>query len=320
MASLCRWRGGIFTLVGALGFVLLSGLFCKPSVHPKDGIALGKMLFFDPILSGDRTISCATCHRPDFAFSDTSAISIGVMGRRGIRNTPSVMNVDLQPMFFWDGRAASLEEQALIPIANSLEMNLPVDSAVDRLRRSASYMAAFQEIYAGAPTAGNMALALAVFQRSLETNNTPFDAWRLQDNGKLISVSAQRGFTLFSGKANCIRCHFGANFNNPEFRNIGLYDGLRLTDSGRAGVTRKTVDLGKFKVPQLRNIALTAPYMHNGMFSTLREVIDYYNDPDKIVARPVNRDSLLSRPLHLTEGEKKDLEAFLRSLTDKRFN
>ncbi|WP_036602626.1 cytochrome-c peroxidase [Olivibacter sitiensis] len=305
----------LFTIV-----LLLANRSCtNVSKMPRDKVALGEMLFSDTILSSTRKISCASCHRPEFAFADTGAVSLGVMDRKGTRNTQSAMNLALDVSFFWDGRAATLEEQALIPIANPDEMDLPIDSAVARLNQNAFYVQVFQKIFNEVPNATNLAQALGEFQRSLETNNTPFDDWRMNDNEKAVSESAKRGFALFNGKANCIQCHFGPNFNNIEFRNIGLFDGKTLLDSGRAAITKRPEDLGKFKIGPLRNVALTAPYMHNGMFKTLREVIEYYNDPDKVVPNPINRDSLLSQPLELTEQEKEDLENFLNALTDKRF-
>lgn len=287
--------------------------------EPTPQVALGQRLFFDPILSRTRTLSCATCHRPDYAFADTSAVSVGVRGRKGRRNTPSAMNVLLQANFFWDGRAATLEEQALIPIADPNEMDLPINVAVKRLNASAAYRQAFGQTFGALPSKTNLAQALAAYQRTLETSEAPFDDWRMNDNEAAVSESAKRGFSLFNNKANCVQCHFGANFNNSDFRNIGLFNGKTLADSGRAGITKQAADLGKFKIGPLRNVALTAPYMHNGMFRTLREVIDYYNDPDKVVPNPINRDPLLAKPLGLTDNEKADLVAFLESLTDKRF-
>lgn len=284
---------------------------------PEDEIALGKTLFSDPLLSSDKKISCASCHKPSFAFADTSAVSLGVLNRKGVRNTPSAMNVNNAAFFFWDGRASTLEEQALIPIANPDEMNLPVDSAVHRLQQSGFYREAFQKIYQQQPSVKTLSRALAAFEQSLETGDTPFDNWKTNDNEKAVSESVKRGFALFNGSANCVRCHFGPDFSNTEFRNIGLFNGKDLNDSGRAVITRKANDLGKFKIGPLRNVALTAPYMHNGMFKTLREVIDYYNDPDKIVPDAINRDSLLSKPLNLSEPDKQDLENFLKSLTSK---
>lgn len=303
------------TAIGSL--ILVGARFVTD--EPTDKITLGRRLFFDTILSRNRTVSCATCHREEFAFADTSAVSLGVLGRKGKRNTPSAMNVLLQANFFWDGRAATLEEQALIPIANPDEMDLPIDVAVKRLNASRTYRTYFKRVFGELPSKTNLAKALAQFQQTLETNETPFDDWRMNDNEAAVSESVKRGFALFNGKANCVQCHFGANFNSSEFRNIGLFNGKTLADSGRAVVTKKAADLGKFKIGPLRNVALTAPYMHNGMFRTLGQVIDFYDDPDKIVPNAINRDPLLAKPLGLTAQEKLDLENFLRSLTDKRF-
>ncbi len=197
-------------------------------------------------------------------------------------------------------------------------MGLPLDSAIARLRQDSDYRALFLRVMQAEPSAENLARALSAFQRTLETPNAPFDNWRIRDDSMAVSKSVKRGFILFNNKAKCVQCHFGTNFNNNEFRNIGLFDGKQLNDSGRAAITGLAVDLGKFKIGPLRNIALTAPYMHNGMFRTLREVVDYYNDPDKVVPNPINRDSLLSTPLHLSEQEKEDLVHFLESLTGKR--
>ena len=309
-----------FSLV-IVSFVFVAcvmNLFCHPSAElPADEIALGKQLFFDSILSSTGQVSCASCHKPEFAFADTGTVSTGVHGRQGVRNTPSAMNLNSSAFFFWDGRAATLAEQALGPISNPVEMDLPIDSAVSRLDRNDFYRAAFRKIYKTAPCAANVGRALAAFQSSMETTDTPFDEWKTNQDETAVSESVKRGFVLFNGSANCVRCHFGTDFSNTEFRNIGLYNGQDLRDSGRAAITRKTDDLGKFKIGPLRNIALTAPYMHNGMFKTLGAVIDYYDNPDKIVPNSINRDPLLSKPLNLSKQDKTDLENFLRSLTGK---
>ena len=167
--------------------------------------------------------------------------------------------------------------------------------------------------------AHTLAKALAEFERILETSESPFDDCRLNSNEAAVSASAKWGFALFNGKAGCMRCHIGADFNSVEFRSIGLYDGQSLADSGRAAITGQASDLGKFKIGPLRNIALMASYMHNGMFKTLSQVIDYYNDPNKVVPHARNRDPFLAQPLELTNKEKIYLESFLRSLTGKRF-
>lgn len=290
------------------------------SKEPANKAALGEMLFSDPILSKDRTISCASCHKPAFAFADTSAVSLGVKNKRGIRNTPTAMNISSQRTFFWDGRAKSLEEQALAPISNPDEMDLSIAEAVQRLNADARYTEYFRNIFHAPPDSTNLAIALAAFERTLETSNSPFDNWKFSDDPKAVSDSVKRGFILFNGKGQCVKCHFGADFTAQEFRNIGLFNGRELNDSGRALISGDKTEAGKFKTPGLRNVAITAPYMHNGMFKTLREVIDFYNEPDKFVVKAIDRDTVLAKPLGLTEEEKNDLLAFLGALTDKRFN
>jgi cytochrome c peroxidase len=287
--------------------------------EPKSKEELGKMLFFDPILSSNRTISCATCHKPEFAFADFTAVSKGVEGKRGTRNTPSAMNLRLQRSFFWDGRAGSLQEQALAPIANPVEMNLPIDIAVWRLQKDPAYSSYFKKIFGTKPTAALLGEAIAAFEQTLETSDSPFDNWRMLEDSNAVTDAVKRGFFLFNNKGKCVKCHFGADFTSNDFRNIGLFNGKNLNDSGRAAVTHNKEDIGKFKSAGLRNVALTAPYMHNGMFKTLKEVINFYNDPAKVVPNGINRDSVLAKPLGLTEKDKADLEAFLISLTDKRF-
>jgi cytochrome c peroxidase len=288
--------------------------------EPSDAASLGRLLFSDPILSKDNKVSCASCHRPEYAFADTSAVSIGVGGKKGSRNTPSAMNLRLDTTFFWDGRAKTLEEQALAPIENPDEMNLPVEEALKRLKQNKKYAGYFQKVFNCEPTAANLAKALAAFERTLETSDSPFDNWKFSDDPNAVSDAVQRGFAIFNEKGKCIKCHFGADFTTHEFRNIGLFDGKQQNDSGRFVVTKNRDDIGKFKTPSLRNVAITAPYMHNGMAKTLMDVIDFYNETEKIVSNPVNKDSILAKPLGLTQQEKKDLEAFLISLTDRRFS
>lgn len=303
----------------SLGFVLLLIQASFIEYRPENKEELGRLLFFDPILSKDRTVSCASCHQPDYAFSDTSSVSVGVNGMRGVRNTPTTMNLSLQKIFFWDGRASSLEEQALAPIENPVEMNLPIDEAIRRLRKEKHYVEYFQRIFDTLPTPTNLAVALAAFERTLETYESSFDQWKFSNDSLAVSPAVKRGFDIFNEKGKCNKCHFGADFTTNEFRNIGLFNGRHLNDSGRMAVSRNPHDLGKFKVPTLRNIEITAPYMHNGLFSTLKEVIDFYNDPGSVIPDAVNRDSILSKPLGLSIQEKADLEQFLIALTDKRF-
>jgi cytochrome c peroxidase len=299
------------------GIIVVLTSFSKD--EPADAAALGKMLFADPILSKDKTVSCASCHKPVYAFADTSAVSMGVNGKKGKRNTPAAMNLRLDTSFFWDGRAKTLEEQALAPIENPDEMNLPVEEAVRRLMQNKKYNAYFKKIFNSEPTAELLAKAIAAFERTLETSESPFDEWKFYDDSSAVSDAVKRGFIIFNEKGKCVKCHFGADFTTHEFRNIGLFDGKKLNDSGRSVITGNKSDIGKFKTPGLRNVAVTAPYMHNGMIKTLSDVIEFYNETEKLVPNPINKDTILAKPLGLTQNEKKDLEAFLHSLTDKRF-
>jgi cytochrome c peroxidase len=298
----------------------LSAINASPGTKaPADKAALGKLLFFDKILSRNRTISCASCHKPEYAFADTSAVSIGVGKKKGSRNTPTTMNVLLQKLFFWDGRAKSLEDQALAPIENKIEMNLPIEQALARLRQNKQYNGYFKTIFNSEPNRKNLAEAIAAFERTLETSESPFDKWKFSGDSNAVSDAAKRGFIIFNTKGKCIKCHFGADFTANEFRNIGLFDGRKFNDSGRSVISGNIDDLGKFKTPSLRNVAITAPYMHNGISRTLMQVIEFYNETEKLIPYPLNKDTILSKPLGLTNLEKKDLEAFLLSLTDERF-
>ena len=279
---------------------------------------LGEMLFFDPILSEDSSVSCSSCHKPQFAFADTSAFSIGVHGRLGNRNTPSAMNVSSREALFWDGRAKTLEEQVLGPIANPVEMNLPVAEAVQRLNKSKKYKHLFFSLYKTIPSSKTLASAIAAYERTLETGDTPNDRW-LNDVPKSMTEQQVHGREIFRVKGKCFECHFTPDFTADEFRSIGLFNGKSHNDSGRYNVTKNVADIGKMKVPGLRNVAVTAPYMHDGSFKTLREVIDYYDNPHATMPDGINRDTVLREPLHLTEQDKQDLEAFLHALTDDRF-
>lgn len=284
----------------------------------RDEIELGEQLFFDPILSLDNTLACASCHQPQFAFADNKAFSIGVNDSIGTRNTPSVMNMLSRSFFFHDGRAASLEEQAIGPIENPLEMNMSFDEAINRIKAHPEYVRVFRKIYKEEPTRKNITQALAEFQRSLESDGSaPHDMFVNGEDLNAMTESQHRGRKLFlADESKCFECHFGPDFTGDEFRNIGLYDGVNFVDKGRFDFTKDPKDIGKFKVPGLRNVALTAPYMHNGMFKTLEEVIDFYSNPYDFVEKPINMDTLMLKPLNFTQQEKTDLVNFLHSLTD----
>ncbi len=275
--------------------------------------SLGKMLFFDPILSSDSSISCASCHKPENYFADNRDFSLGVGGKKTARNTPSVLNMANRDQLFWDGRAHSLEHQALFPIRDPNEMNLPAGEAVARLNRNKRYSRLFRLVYRCPPNEKNLGDALAAYESTLETAGSKFD---LSMKGKArLTEDELEGQRIFVGKGNCFDCHFGQDFTGDEFKNIGLYDGITYRDPGRFGVTRDSADLGKFKVPGLRNVARTGPYMHDGSFRTLREVIDYYANPGQRVPGAIGTDNTVRKGLDLNEKEKQQLEAFLNTLT-----
>ena len=320
----CAW-GGLILLLGCTASASvvhapaplgLDEFLPVPESNPLTArkVALGERLFFDPLLARDRSLSCASCHRPEHAFSDTSAVSVGVGGRRGRRNAPTLLNRAYGSALFWDGRAATLEDQVLHPISDSLELALPLDEMIARLRSDRSYQAAFRRTFGAAATAEGVAHALASYLRTLRSGDAPLDRWRAGDTAAL-SPPAQRGLALFQGKANCTACHAGPNFSDEQFHNTGVaWRGGALTDSGRYVVTRDPRDLGAFKTPTLREVACTAPYMHDGSLRTLEDVVEFYDRGGH--ANP-HLDAEL-RPLRLDADEKRSLVALLRALGRSR--
>jgi cytochrome c peroxidase len=281
---------------------------------------LGEKLFFDKILSSDQTISCASCHIPQFAFADTLPFSKGVNGKITARNTPSVMNMAARDLYFYDGRAASLEAQVVFPVEHPNEMNLPFHQAVERINHSKEYRKLFFQLYKKNPDSISIVDAIARFEKTLETDQTPNDRW-MNDQADAMTASQLRGRELFtSDKTKCFECHFTPDFTSDEFKNIGLFNGKELNDSGRYTITKNPNDIGKFKIPGLRNVAVTAPYMHDGRFKTLREVIDYYDNPSLFIKNSIGRDSILPEKIGLTEQEKIDLASYLIALTDDQFS
>jgi cytochrome c peroxidase len=277
----------------------------------RDKVELGKLLFFDTRLSADRSISCASCHNPQFAFTDGSRVSDGIRGHQGKRNAPTIINSSKLKLLFWDGRAATLEEQALGPMVNPLEMGNTHEVIVTRLRDISGYRDLFASVFAEMNfTINHVAEAIAAFERTVVSENSPFDRFRAGDTSAL-SERQQRGMTLFFGKARCSVCHSEPLFTDGRFHNLGVGADKPLPDDGRAEITKDVIDRGKFKTPSLRDVASTAPYMHDGGLATLEEVIDLYN-------RGGNPNPNLNprlRALGLDESEKADLVAFMRSLS-----
>lgn len=250
--------------------------------HPKDNLSseakieLGRMLYFDKRLSADNSVSCASCHDPKQGWSNNDATAVGVGGQRGGRSAPTIINSAYQKFQFWDGRAASLEEQALGPIANPIEMNLPVEEAVKKLAGIEGYQKRFQEVFGSGVSADNLAKAIAAFERTVVSGNAPFDLYKAGDE-QALSAEALVGMKLFFGKANCSACHNGPHFSDGGFHNIGVSIDATEADQGRRKISGIEGDHGSFRTPTLREIARTAPYMHNGSLKTLEDVVDYYD-------------------------------------------
>ncbi len=274
-------------------------------------VSLGKRLFFDKRLSKDESISCAVCHDPAHSFSNGKAMGVGIFGQQGTRNVPSIINRLFGRTQFWDGRSDTLESQALEPLLNPNEMAINEDLLIERLKAEVEYQRLFQEAFHSPPTLENVSQAIATFERTLLSGATPFDRYEWNGEKNALNESAKRGLVLFRGKARCSMCHIGTNFTDEKFHNLGAGEGDGRKDPGRAQVTKDSADFGKFKTPTLRNVVLTAPYMHDGSLATLEEVIAFYDRGGS--SNPHLHKEI--KPLKLTNEEKADLLAFLKSLT-----
>ncbi len=283
-------------------------------------IALGRRLYYDPGLSLDNTVSCASCHHPDKGFCDDKPLSEGVEKKLGSRNSPTVLNAAYYSVQFWDGRAKTLEEQARGPVENPVEMAHTLGGVEERLSQDPSYIADFTKAFGPGPiTFDKASKAIAAFERTLLAGNAPFDRYFYGHDKKALSPAAIRGFEVFrrADKGNCAACHIigetDALFTDNAFHNVGV--GVRNempTDLGRYAVTKAEIDKGAFKTPSLRNVAFTAPYMHDGSLADLKQVVDFYIGGGN--SNP-HRDPLI-RPLgFLTGQERADLLEFLNSLT-----
>lgn len=271
-------------------------------------VELGKMLFFDPRLSGSNWISCGTCHNPSLGWSDGLPTAIGHGQQVLQRASPSIMNSAYIPLLMWDGSSRSLEKQVLLPIEAAGEMNQNLDEAVKELQAIAGYREAFEAAYKGEGISiKTIAKAIASFERTIVSRDAAFDRW-IKGDKSAMSDSAIRGFKIFEGKANCVKCHSEFNFTDNGFHNIGLKD---ARDAGRYAIRKVKILIGAFKTPTLRDVALTAPYMHNGTYTTLKEVVEHYDrggDAKENLSPNI-------KPLNLTESEKNDLVEFMKSLT-----
>ncbi len=270
-------------------------------------IALGKQLYFDKRLSRDNTISCASCHDPGKGYSNGDQFATGFKGQKGGRNSPTVINAAYNTFQFWDGRAGSLEEQALGPIANPIEMNLTLKEAVDRINKIPGYKSQFQKVFGSDATEENIAKAIASYERTVLCGDAPYDRFKAGDK-KALSPAAERGRVLFFGRAACSSCHSGPNFTDNAFHNIGVGMDAKQPDEGRKAISNLGGDTGSFKTPTLRDIAKSGPYMHDGSLKTLKEVVEHYNKggvPNEFLDEEIFK-------LNLTPQEVDDLVTFMK--------
>ena len=302
-----------------------------PEQNPQtpEKIELGKKLFFDRRLSGDGTMSCATCHDPEKAFTDGLDISLSYPTTKNWRNAPTLVNVAFQKHLFSDGRALTLEDQALFPMMSAFEMNRNLDFLEEVIRSVPEYVDAFQKVFGGEPTRERIAMAIAAFERTILSKNTPLDRY-LKGDKKALSGEAKNGLVIFTGKGKCADCHDGGNLSDDKFHALNVPENkehesdLRIAttrrfvakiyhyedyrnlneDPGRYLITKDKKDWKAFKTPTLREIAKTAPYMHNGTFQTLDDVIEFFD-------KGGGKGNRVLKPLGLSPEEKKYLKTFL---------
>jgi cytochrome c peroxidase len=305
-------KSGSWSMTLPLG--LQAGAAYIPEDNPMNDakVGLGKLLYFDKRMSKNMAMSCATCHNPFHGFADPAATSAGVDAKLGTRNSPTVLNRLFSAEQFWDGRAEDLEAQAHGPLTNPIEMAMGShDQVVERIRAVKGYAPLFVKAFGDDKIdIDRITKAIAAYERTVVTGNSPFDRWQAGQKDAL-SPSAARGMTLFESKANCRPCHAGFNFTDESYNNIGVGMNKPTPDAGRYDQTKNDADRGKFKTPTLRNVVHTAPYMHDGSEQTLAGVIDFY-DRGGIGNPNLSKEV---KPLNLTVQEKRDLVAFLEALT-----
>jgi cytochrome c peroxidase len=317
-AGLMRYWFG--TIIVSIAFLQL---ISTPPSHAQTEsplVQLGRQLFFDTRLSSDDDLSCASCHIPEKAYTDGLPVARGHRGKMLSRNTPTLLHLREYLSFFWDGRSSTLQDQIIEVMNNPNEMNMSADELEKKLRRIPGYVEQFNKLFGTEITLSGVTRAIVAFEETLVTERAPFDRF-MAGNPNSLNPSARRGLELFQNKGKCAFCHKGFNFTDSNFHNIGVPprandSGRRNNsnhDEGRMAVTGRAGDRGAFKTPTLRNIAQTAPYMHNGVFETLEEVIEFYNDGG---GKNPNLD-IQMEALRLTPREKKDLVAFLKALTGK---
>lgn len=299
----------------------VSGTFAELSPPPTpERVRLGRWLFYDRRLSADGTVSCGTCHRPEYAFSEPTAHSSGILNQPGTRKSPTFVNAawPVAPVFFWDGRAGSLEEQALGPVENPVEMGSTHAAMVATLRGIQGYRSYFRRAF-GSPeiTRERVAHAIADYERTRMSGNSPWDRWQAGEESA-VSAQVRIGHWLFHARAACARCHLGENFSDSQFHNLGIgWDPATqaFKDPGRARISGRPEDSGAFKTPTLRDVAKHPPYMHDGSVATLKEVVQLYNQGGH--ANPWLDPKMA--PLDLSEEQVDALVAFMEALSGEGY-
>ncbi len=292
----------------------------SPVVSPEDNpitaekVELGRKLFFDKRLSINETVSCATCHVPEFAFTDRKKVSEGVFGRLTERNSPTLLNAGYLPVVMFDAHLTSLEMQVIVPIQEHVEMDMKMGDLIQRLQKVDEYQTAARKIFNREFDPFVLTRSISAFQRTLISSNSRFDQYYYGKKKSILNKSEENGWKLFSEKLYCTKCHTPPHFTTFKAENNGLYKDYGI-DQGRFRIFHDSTDIGKFKVPSLRNIELTYPYMHDGSLATLNEVIEHYS---KGGVQHWNQSPII-QSFQLTNGEKEDLKAFLKSLTDTSY-
>jgi len=319
------------SLLLMLLFILFNLTYCKNSknIHinsvvqtnePHDNISssekieFGRKLFFDKRLSIDNTISCSSCHIPELAFSDGKVVSVGVEGRKTSRNAPTILNSKYLPTVLFDGFLPTLEMQVIVPIQEHNEMDINMLQLILKLREIPEYQKLAKKIFNREVDAWVITRAISAYERSLESLNARFDDFYTNGNKNALNKEELKGWELFSGRLNCVKCHPAPLFTNFKPLNNGAFDDYEL-DAGRFRVTLDSSDIGKFKVPTLRNIELTGPYMHNGEYATLNDVIKRY----KVGGSNHSTKSDLIQPFKISQKEEQYLISFMKSLTDTTY-
>lgn len=289
-----------------------------PILYPDDNYPtqarfdLGKKLFYDQNLSLDRTISCASCHKPELAFADNNAISPGVEGRLGFRNAPTLTNVAYQQRLFADGGIPDLELQVLAPLEDHNEMGMNILEAVKRIENDPTYIRLCQEAYGRTPDPYCIVRGIAAFERQIISTQTPWEQ-TVYNGQNLMTPAEKQGWEIFKASG-CNSCHSGPNLTDQEYHNIGLYE-VYEDDEGRQRITIDENDAGKFKTPTLRNVMLTAPYMHDGSFNTIDEVMEHFENGGE--NHPLKDERI--KPVEWSTEDKEKIKAFFHSLTDTSF-